>query len=167
MKTKVFYFIILFFMSFLACKGKINYKNQETDSLSKEDSLFLQTFIVHKTNMPTKLLFNRQIYQIAKNMNNKNYLNKKNTKIKISEKIINNQKVYMYELIYKVIPPLEQKCLYVLFFPNTKECYIFYFQKLLIKENNIWLWFNLRGNLSVIHINLKELKSIIGSPAKV
>lgn len=161
MKTKVFYFTIVFFMLFLTCKGTSNNKSQETVSLSKEDSLFLQTFIMHKINMPTKLLFDRQIYQIAKNMNNKNYLNKKNTKIKISEKTINNQKVYIYELKYKEIPPLEQKCLYVLFFPSTKECYIFYFQKLLVKENKIWLWFNLRGNLSVTQINLEKLKTIV------
>lgn len=161
MKVKVFYFIIMFFMSFLACQGISNNKVQGKVFFSKEDSLFLQTFIVHKTNLPTKLLFNAQIYKIAKNTNNENYLNKRNTKIKISERILNNQKVYVYELKYKKIPPLEQECLYVLFFPNTHEGYIFYYQKLLIKENNIWLWFNLRGNLSVTRINLEELKSII------
>ena len=138
-----------------------NLANQGKESFSKEDSLFLQTFIIHKTNMPTKLLFDRQIYKIAKNTNNENFLNKRNTKINISERIINNQKVYIYELRYKKIPPLEQECIYILFFPNTHECYIFYFQKLLIKENNIWLWFNLRGNLSVTRINLEELKTII------
>ena len=138
-----------------------NLVNQGKESFSKEDSLFLQTFIIHKTNMPTKLLFDRQIYKIAKNTNNENFLNKRNTKINISERIINNQKVYIYELRYKKIPPLEQECIYILFFPNTHECYIFYFQKLLIKENNIWLWFNLRGNLSVTRINLEELKTII------
>ena len=138
-----------------------NLANQGKESFSKEDSLFLQTFIIHKTNIPTKLLFDRQIYKIAKNTNNENFLNKRNTKINISERIINNQKVYIYELRYKKIPPLEQECIYILFFPNTHECYIFYFQKLLIKENNIWLWFNLRGNLSVTRINLEELKTII------
>ena len=138
-----------------------NLANQGKESFSKEDSLFLQTFIIHKTNMSTKLLFDRQIYKIAKNTNNENFLNKRNTKINISERIINNQKVYIYELRYKKIPPLEQECIYILFFPNTHECYIFYFQKLLIKENNIWLWFNLRGNLSVTRINLEELKTII------
>ena len=138
-----------------------NLANQGKESFSKEDSLFLQTFVIHKTNMPTKLLFDRQIYKIAKNTNNENFLNKRNTKINISERIINNQKVYIYELRYKKIPPLEQECIYILFFPNTHECYIFYFQKLLIKENNIWLWFNLRGNLSVTRINLEELKTII------
>ena len=138
-----------------------NLANQGKESFSKEDSLFLQTFVIHKTNMPTKLLFDRQIYKIAKNTNNENFLNKRNTKINISERIINNQKVYIYELRYKKIPPLEQECIYILFFPNTHECYIFYFQKLLIKENNIWIWFNLRGNLSVTRINLEELKTII------
>ena len=93
MKAKVFYFIIMFFISFLACQGISNNKVQGKESFSKEDSLFLQTFIIHKTNMPTKLLFDRQIYKIAKNTNNENFLNKRNTKINISERIINNQKV--------------------------------------------------------------------------
>lgn len=82
MKTKVFYFIIILIMLFLACKGMSNNKVQGIKTFSKEDSLFLQTFIIYKTNMPTKLLFKRQIYQIAQNTNNENYLNKRNTKIK-------------------------------------------------------------------------------------
>ena len=59
--------------------------------------------------MPTKLLFDRQIYKIAKNTNNENFLNKRNTKINISERIINNQKVYIYDNITQMIPPVSLK----------------------------------------------------------
>lgn len=165
MKRKVLNFIILLIMSILTCNGKSicqnQITNQEGERFSREDTAFLQTFIIHKKNVPPKVLFDKLIYSIAKNTQNTNYLNNKNTKRKITTRKINNKKAYLYKISYKKVPPLEQKRLYVVFFTDSLECYIFYFQKLLLNGDKIRLWFNIRGKLTVTQINFEELKTII------